>query len=426
LKNIENPEWKEQYEAQRQATEDKIAAKYEKEQKLKRKKERQQQKAQNAKLESKWKEESKENRSGLNSKPPDTKKWSQNYAKQTAATQRAIDKKYELKKAQQIADRKKFKEKAAEIEAKYDAKKPPKKSKKKSNKKAIVIDDQHNAFSAVKEGDFDLLERIGTHYPNDLKRKDKKNKNNILHHAINHWNRRLNRNEEMIEWLIPKLPSSFINAVNTFGNTPLFLAVFERKIKCIEALYSGPSKSKRPNPDHINLNGRTVLMHCAMRDDVEIIELLMNLQPPPTPDIFAEKSCKTALSYAVEHQKENAVRILVKHGASIWMKDRRGISIFDSAMKSSTVRILRIMIDLQRVDCVRGCVQSKIVRNLNVPDYLIALIAEFVASVPEEILKRERKEEKERKKKEKAAKRGNRRNRGRGRRARRGGNTGRQ
>lgn len=244
-------------------------------------------------------------------------------------------------------------------------------------------------FELTKEGDFALLERIGEYYPNDLKRKDKQ-KNSILHLAVKHCDNE-KRSAEIVRWLIPKLPSSYINAPNFLGNTPLFMAVFDRKMECIEALYSGKGRARRPDPDHLNLNGRSVLMHCAMRDDVELIEVLLKHQPSPNLDIVAEKHLKTALSFAVEHNQENAARVLVDNGASFWIKDKRGKTVMDAAMMpSGNVTILRVMIDRMRVDVVRGCVASKLVRTLDVPDYLIAIIAQFVAAVPPEIVERER------------------------------------
>ena len=174
-------------------------------------------------------------------------------------------------------DRKEFKKKAAEIEKRYDDKKP-KKKKRDPNKKAIVIDAEHNAFTAVENNDFDLLDRIYIFYPNDIKKKDKQG-NTILHHAIKNYHKKFNDNTGLIEYLIPKLPTSYMNTTNFLGNTPMTIAVYDRKFKCMEALYSCSDKKRRPNLDHMNINGRTVLMHAAMRNDTELIEFLLKINP---------------------------------------------------------------------------------------------------------------------------------------------------
>ena len=288
LKNIENPEWKAKAEQARLETERKIAEKYKEDMKRKRKIEKDKKAKQEKLLKKKWKDEDKKKQ-----KLPDTKKWASNFAKQQIATQASIDKKYELKKAQQNLDRQEFKKKAAEIEKKYDDRKP-KKKKRDPNKRAIVIDAEHNAIAAVERNDYDLLDRIYTFYPNDIKRKDKQG-NTILHHAIKNYDKRSNNNAHLIEYLIPKLPASYMNAVNFLGNPPMTLAVYDRKLDCMKALYSCSDMKRRPNLDHMNINGRTVLMHCAMRDDTELLEFLIKCVPPPNLDLYAEKHHKTGI-----------------------------------------------------------------------------------------------------------------------------------
>eukprot|EP01084_Bolivina_argentea_P285220 489079_1 len=185
LKNIENPEWKKKFEEDRAAKEKAIADKYKEDMKRKKKLEKQKKAKEQKILKKKWDEEAKINKSGLSKPPPDTKKWAQNFAKQQLKTQQQINEKYEIKKQKDDENRKIFKIKAAAIEKKYDDKKP-KKKKRDPNKKAIIIDAEHNAFTAVENNDFDLLDRIYTFYPNYIKKKDKHG-NTILHHAIKHY-----------------------------------------------------------------------------------------------------------------------------------------------------------------------------------------------------------------------------------------------
>eukprot|EP01083_Nonionella_stella_P089260 249032_1 len=401
LKNIENPEWKAKFEKDRLEKEKAIAKKYKEDMKRKKKLEKAKKEKEGKILKRKWKADAKINKSGLKEKPPDIKQWNKNFAKQQYETQMRINEKYEAKTRQDTIDRKQFKEKAAAIEKKYDNKKP-KKKKRDPNKKIVIIDQDHNAFTAVEHNDFDLLQRIYAFYPNDIKRKDKQG-NTILHHTIRHYERTDNNNAHLIEYLIPKLPPSFMNAVNYLGNTPMTLAVYERKLECMKALYSGPTKS-RPNLDHMNINGRTVLMHAAMRDDVEVIQFLLQCNPPPSMDLVADKNAKTALTYAVEHGQTKAVQTLVKNGANFYIKNKFG----KSARGMATKKILRIILDQERVNAVKGLVASSLVQKLNVPDYLITMIGQYLTAVPQEVLDEERKEreaeENEKKKKKKGKK----------------------
>ena len=415
LKNIENPEWKKKYEQDRKAKEKEIKEKYDEEMKRKKKFEKEKKQKQDKILKKKWEKEAKINKSGLKEKPPDIRKWNKNFAKQQMETQKKINEKYELKKQKDRISRQEFKKKAAEIEKKYDDKKP-KKKKRDPNKKIIIIDNEHNAFTAVENNNLDLLNRIFTFYPNDIKRKDKQG-NTILHHTIKHFNKKLNNNSYLIEYLIPKLPISYINTVNFLGNTPMTLAVYDRKFECMKALYSCKNKKKRPNLNHMNINGRTVLMHAAMRDDIEIIEFLLNCIPPPNLDIFSDKVHKTALTYAVEHNKSKSTKILIENGANFYIKNKLGKTARDIA-ENGSIKILKHIIKQERVNVVKGCIKSTLIINLNVPDYIITIISQYVAQISQEIIEREQKEkqEQEAKKKKKAKRRG--RGRGRGRRAR--------
>jgi len=405
LKNIENPEWKAKFEADRLEKERLIAEKYKEDMKRKKQIEAQKKAKQEAILKRKWEEEQKKR-----PKLPDTKKWASNYAKQQYEMQRKIDEQYELKKQQDNEQRSEFKKKAAAIEKKYDDAKPKKKPRD-PNKKPIVIDAENNAWTAVERNDFDLLDRIYTFFPADIKKKDKQG-NTILHHAIRHHDEQSNNNAALIEFLIPKLPPSYMNAVNYLGNPPMNLAVYEKKMECMRAMYSCKDRKRRPDLDHMNINGRTVLMWAAMRDEVEILEFLLGCDPPPSIDLFAEKHHKTALTYAVEHNKHNAVRVLVEHGANFYIKNKLGKSARDMAQSKSLFAIMR----QERIVVVKGCVQSTLIKRLDFPDYLIAIIAAFVAEIPPEILEQERKEkEEEEKAKKKKKKGGNRRQIGRGR-----------
>ena len=197
----------------------------------------------------------------------------------------------------------------------------------------------------------------------------------------------------------------------------MLVACFERRFECIRALYSSSNLKKRPNIDHLNINGRTCLMHAAMRDDEELLNILLNeCIPVPKLDILSPKHQKSALTFAVEHNKHKATKILVAAGASFYIKNKIGQTAWEIAKKKS----LRYIIDRARQDVVKGCIMSSLVRNLNCPDYIVTIISEYVAAVPPEILEQERKEAEEAaaKKKKKKKKKG--RGRGRGNRNRRG------
>eukprot|EP01083_Nonionella_stella_P278873 948438_1 len=228
--------------------------------------------------------------------------------------------------------------------AKKNVKKKTKKKKKK--KISVVISDKNNTFTAIEKHDFDLLERIYMSYPNDIKRKNKKNKDTVLHHCVKH------NNPKFIEYLLPKLPPKFINSINFRGCTAMLIATFERNTKCMRALYScnkNPKKYK-PNPDILNLNGRSCLIYAAMRDDAEIIEYLMTqCDPPPNIDhLDAKKNNKTALMYAVEHNKYNAVNVLLKYGASMHIKNKVGKTVMDEANCVKNIKTFQLLIQKER------------------------------------------------------------------------------
>merc|ERR1712083_403783 len=209
-----------------------------------------------------------------------------------------------------------------------------------------------------------------------------------------------------------KLPASFMNSVNFLGNTPMTVAVYEGNLDCMKALYCSDMK-RRPDLDVMNINGRTVLMYAAMRNDDELIEFLLQCVPPPNIDLFAEKHGKTALTYAVEHKQSKAVKVLVENGANLYIKNKIGKHAREIA--EDDLKCLRIIIDQERVNVVKGCVQSSLVKLLAFPDYLIAIIALYVAAVPQDILDREEAERMAREKRRKKKKNNRRARRGRGR-----------
>ena len=157
---------------------------------------------------------------------------------------------------------------------------------------------------------------------------------------------------------------------------------------------------------------------------------MINCNPPPNLDIFADKHQKTALTYAAEHNKEGAVKMLVENGASFYLKNKIGKTARDIVIEEKFCKSARIILKQERVNVVKGCVHSKLCQSFNVPDYIIAIISQFVAEVPQEIIQKEIEEEEAEKKKKKRAKakgkarargRGRGRGRRRGRRGRRGG-----
>eukprot|EP00483_Globobulimina_turgida_P006017 UN06027 len=146
---------------------------------------------------------------------------------------------------------------------------------------------------------------------------------------------------------------------------------------------------RRPNLDHLNINGRTALMRAAMRNDDELLDFLLSkCHPRPTLDLVSEKHGKSALTYAVEHNQVKAVKILVEHGANYYIPNKLGKTAYGMAKK----KCLRIIIKQDRVNVVKGLVQSGLIRKFNIPDYLMAIISEYCSAIPQWVLDEERKE----------------------------------
>lgn len=79
-------------------------------------------------------------------------------------------------------------------------------------------------------------------------------------------------------------------------------------------------------PDSTDLNGRTLLHHAVLRDNMDFLEVLVG--KGLNPDVTDSKG-KTALHYAIERKNVVAMDILLDAGADPDMTDDRGWTILD-------------------------------------------------------------------------------------------------
>lgn len=142
-------------------------------------------------------------------------------------------------------------------------------------------------------------------------------------------------NIEAIRLLAPR---GNINAQNTDGNTPLFIAVWKGHIDSIKALIE-----QRADINEIDDNGMTLLHHAAKYGQAEAIRFLVKPGNVNAKDRFG----RTPLHFAISSRggdRADVVRILLEKGADINAADNEGQTPLCTAAASTvankTVRVL--------------------------------------------------------------------------------------
>ena len=119
-----------------------------------------------------------------------------------------------------------------------------------------------------------------------------------------------------------------INASNRFGNTPLHLAVKNKRQKTVQLLLDSKSGSKaRPNLQALNNELKTSLYEAIEKEDEHIVQLLLN-HTVNAPD--------TALSLcqAAQLGQSSVVRLLLEKGVDVEAADAEGWTALHYAASS--------------------------------------------------------------------------------------------
>jgi ankyrin repeat protein len=127
-----------------------------------------------------------------------------------------------------------------------------------------------------------------------------------------------------------------VNAVGTKGNRALEIACRKGNAQVTKILLDyGADVRLRTNA------GTTVLHEAALGDSSEVIEMLLALKA----DINAmdTESGSTPLHFAASFGRLNAVKTLVRRGAEVNRKDRKGMTPLETAVANAQDEVVRIL-----------------------------------------------------------------------------------
>jgi hypothetical protein len=111
-----------------------------------------------------------------------------------------------------------------------------------------------------------------------------------------------------------------VNLKTRLNETPLLIAARKNSADALKVLLDAGAK-----PAQTDKLGWTALMQAAMSNShADVVPLLRN----------ADSDGRTALMLAMDNPSQDVVRALIKAGASVTAKDKKGRSVLDFAKKS--------------------------------------------------------------------------------------------
>ncbi|CAG9327764.1 unnamed protein product [Blepharisma stoltei] len=188
--------------------------------------------------------------------------------------------------------------------------------------KSSVKDD---IFRACRLGDLFLLNQTLSHPEANINQIDPELGWTPLYHTV------ICGHFEVAQFLLDKGASP--NIPSKIGETPLHQAADNSKFRMAKLLLE-----YNADPNNQQHDGDTPLHHAASKGDLKLTSLLLSYKANPniTNYVFG----RAALHYSVEYGHEKIVKILIKHGASIEIKDRIGKTPLDLAPNNDLKKIL--------------------------------------------------------------------------------------
>lgn len=135
---------------------------------------------------------------------------------------------------------------------------------------------------------------------------------------------------KVVEWLIDKGANK--DAKTNSGHTPLCLAVINAAITSAGSLLS---READPN---IKTNQGVPPLHFAI-DDFEMLQLLLSTRR--TDSNIRDFNMNTALHIASDRSREQAIQLLKRSGASIYVRNKQGITPVGVAKNDKIRKLLK-------------------------------------------------------------------------------------
>lgn len=162
------------------------------------------------------------------------------------------------------------------------------------------------------------------------------NGRNILHFALEH------RASKISKKLIEE--EYKLNAIDSSGHTPLFIAVLNGNDKEIEYLLE-----KQIDLDIIDsLNGYAIMHYAIAKNDYELMDKLLKKGANPNTKSLVYN--KTPLHLAVESNQGNIIELLLKSNATDTIKDINDNTVLDLAIRSNHPKISTMFFDKFSLD----------------------------------------------------------------------------
>ena len=144
-----------------------------------------------------------------------------------------------------------------------------------------------------------------------------------------------NGNEEAIKLLLDN--GADINQLNQNGMTPLMLAVSNDNEEAMEMLLERGADINQPNQ-----NGETPLMLAVSNDNEEAIQLLLDNGANINQ---TNQNGMTPLMLAVSNGNEEAIKLLLDNGANIHQTNQNGMTALMMALSHGNINIIKLFFD---------------------------------------------------------------------------------
>ena len=151
---------------------------------------------------------------------------------------------------------------------------------------------------------------------------------NVLHYASQ------GGNPEVIELMLSHVPS--INSITNEGGTPLMIAAAYDKLQAVKYLLKqGVDPSLQDN------NGWNLLHFASRGGNPEVIELMLSLVP--SIDSVTNEGV-TPLMIAAAHDKLQAAKYLLKHGADPSLQSNKGCNVLHFASQGGNPEVIELIL----------------------------------------------------------------------------------
>ena len=135
-----------------------------------------------------------------------------------------------------------------------------------------------------------------------------------------------------------------MNKADEYGRTPLMLASGKGNEGLVNLMLSHGARV-----NDVDNSGYTALMYASMHNRKGVMDQLLFRLPYPHMLDVADSYGKTALIHAAEYAANDAVKLLIQHGADVDMKDAEGNTAAFYAYRMNYTQINMMLADARNI-----------------------------------------------------------------------------